>query len=615
MNRQHLKTILWLRWRLNMNQWSRAGKLNQILSVAFVIAALGTSVLGFFATLIAGYFLLPQATPDHLMLVCDGVAVGFLVCWLFGLMTQLQRTDSLSLDKLLHLPISPKGAFLLNYLSSLFSLALIIFLPLITGLAIAMVIVKGPAMLMLFPLLLGFLFMVTAVTYQFRGWLALLMLDKRRRRTVTVVITMGFILLVQIPNLLNMTVWQRSRENAQSQHQDEIQKLQLALAEREITQEQHAQQLSDLNSQRAEERTQGRERFYHQVVEGFEWGNMLCPLGWLPYGVRAAALGNLLPGLWGTLGGLMIGAVSLRRSYRTTLRIFTGDFQSGVARKPTVTQEKPAAPADPSSSANFLEKRLRWVTEQAAVVALANFRSLTRAPEAKMLLLTPVIMLAVFGSMLFMGGIDEIPLIVRPIIALGAIVMTMVGLLQILQNVFGFDRDGFRVFVLTPAPRRDVLIGKNLSIAPLALAMCGLILLAVQIMLPLRFTHFLATLVQAVMIYFIFCMVGNLISILSPVAMKPGTFAPAKPTLKAVLIQLASMMLFPLALLPTLVPLGLDLLLDHFGWRGVVPIYLILSVLELVIGIWIYKRVVSAQGRLLLRREKQILDAVTVEIT
>jgi hypothetical protein len=160
-----------------------------------------------------------------------------------------------------------------------------------------------------------------------------------------------------------------------------------------------------------------------------------------------------------------------------------------------------------------------------------------------------------------------------------------------------------------------VLIGKNLSIAPLALAMCGLILLAVQIMLPLRFTHFLATLVQAVMIYFIFCMVGNLISILSPVAMKPGTFAPAKPTLKAVLIQLASMMLFPLALLPTLVPLGLDLLLDHFGWRGVVPIYLILSVLELVIGIWIYKRVVSAQGRLLLRREKQILDAVTVEIT
>ncbi|MBT6156156.1 MAG: ABC transporter permease [Planctomycetaceae bacterium] len=615
MNRQHLKTILWLRWRLNMNQWSRAGKLNQILSVGFVIAALATSVLGFFATLIAGCFLLPQANPDHLMLLCDGVAVGFLICWLFGLMAQLQRTDSLSLDKLLHLPISPTGAFLLNYVSSLFSLALIIFLPLITGLAIAMVIVKGPAMLMLFPLLLGFLFMVTAVTYQFRGWLALLMLDKRRRRTITVVITVGFILLVQIPNLLNMTVWQRSRENDRAEHQAEIQKLQLTLAEGKITPEQHTQQLADLNSQRAEERTQGRERFYQQVVEGFEWGNMLCPLGWLPYGVRAAALGNLLPGLWGTLGGLMIGAVSLRRSYRTTLRIFTGDFQTGVARTQTVVLEAPAAPADASSSATFLEKRLRWVTEHAAVVALANFRSLTRAPEAKMMLLTPVIMLGIFGSMLFMGNLHEMPLLARPIIALGAIVMTMVGLLQVLQNLFGFDRDGFRVFVLTPTPRRDVLIGKNLSIAPLALAMCGLILLAIQIMLPLRFTHFLATLVQSVMIYFIFCMVGNLVSILSRVAMKPGTFAPAKPTLKMVLIQLVGMMLFPLALLPTVVPLGLDLLLDHFGWRGGVPVYLILTVMEFVIGLWIYKQVVSAQGRLLLRREKRILDAITVDIT
>ncbi len=85
--------------------------------------------------------------------------------------------------------------------------------------------------------------------------------------------------------------------------------------------------------------------------------------------------------------------------------------------------------------------------------------------------------------------------------------------------------------------------------------------------------------------------------------MKSGTFAPAKPTLKAVLIQFASMMLVPVALIPTLIPLGLDLLLDYFGWRGIVPIYLILSVLELVIGLWIYKHVVSAEGRLLLRRE------------
>ena len=38
---------------------------------------------------------------------------------------------------------------------------------------------------------------------------------------------------------------------------------------------------------------------------------------------------------------------------------------------------------------------------------------------------------------------------------------------QLLGNQFGFDRGGFRVYVLSPASRRDVLLGKNLSFVPL----------------------------------------------------------------------------------------------------------------------------------------------------
>lgn len=615
MNWQHLKSILWLRWRLNVNQWSRAGKLNMVLTVGLVVGAIGFSVIGFFATLIAGYFLLPDADPEHLMLVFDVAIVGFLFFWMIGLMVELQRTDALSLDKLLHLPISPSGTFLLNYLTSLFSLALIVFLPAMTGLAIATVIVKGPAMLMSFPLLFGFVLMVTAVTYQFRGWLALLMLDKRRRRTVIVVLTMGFVLLFQVPYLVNATIRRPGRDDAGVKFDEDVRRIDRALENKEITADQHNRQISELSDTYFADKKQSQGRIYRQIVDGTKWANLVFPPGWLAYGVAAGAEGRLLPGLWGTLGLLAIAAVSLRRSYRTTLRIFTGDYQSARARRQSAKRVQSAATPAETASSNFLEKRLRWIPEQAAVIALANFRSLTRAPEAKMILLTPIIMLCVFGSTIFLGNSHEIPVFARPLIAVGAIVMPIMGLIPIMQNLFGFDRDGFRVFVLTPASGRDVLIGKNLSIATLAFAMCGLSLAAVQIMLPLQFSHFLATLVQAVIVYFVLCILGNQVSILAPVAMKAGTFAPAKPTLRTVLIQFVCMFLFPVALVPTAIPLGLDLWLDYLGWRSFVPIYLILSVLECIIGVWIYKRIVSAQGRLLVRREQRILSAVTANIT
>ena len=116
------------------------------------------------------------------------MVVAFLFFWMIGLLTELQRAEGLALDKFLHLPVSPAGAFLINYLSSLFSLTLIVFVPAMIGLiARAGRSPMGPAMLLALPLLAAFVLAVTAVTYQFQGWLASLMTNPRRRRTVIVV--------------------------------------------------------------------------------------------------------------------------------------------------------------------------------------------------------------------------------------------------------------------------------------------------------------------------------------------------------------------------------------------------------------------------------------------
>src|SRR5439155_17174003 len=122
--------------------------------------------------------------------------------------------------------------------------------------------------------------------------------------------------------------------------------------------------------------------------------NLFLPPGWLPLGVMALAEGDVLPALLGTLGLGLIGALSLWRSYRTTVRLYTGQFTSGKKKAAAAS-----LPARPAKRPVLLEKEIPRLSEYAAAIALAGFRSLTRAPEAKMVLLSPIILALVFGGM------------------------------------------------------------------------------------------------------------------------------------------------------------------------------------------------------------------------
>ena len=197
----------------------RSGKLNAVVTGIVRGLALLTSVVLFFVALFVGIKTLPHASPEQVLYLWNVLVGLFLLFWAIGLATQLQRSEVISFEKLLYLPISLGGAFLVNYLSSLVSLTLIAFLPAMIGLCLASVIAVGPALLISLPLLAGLMLMVTAVTYHFRGWLAALMTNKRRRRTLVALITAGFILVMQIPNLLGSTYFRTraDRELADSQ--------------------------------------------------------------------------------------------------------------------------------------------------------------------------------------------------------------------------------------------------------------------------------------------------------------------------------------------------------------------------------------------------------------
>jgi ABC-2 type transport system permease protein len=202
MNWEQFQAILWLRWRLTRNRLARAGSLNLVLSLIVLgVALLGGMVAGV-AGVLVGAFALRGAAPQVLLLVWDGVLFAFLIFWLVGLTIEIQRSETIDLSKLLHLPVTLQQVFVLNYVASHLTPSLALFVPAVLGLGIGLAFGAGLRMLLLVPLALSFVFLLTAWTYCLRGWLTALMVNKRRRRAIIVWITLVLVLAGQLPNLI-----------------------------------------------------------------------------------------------------------------------------------------------------------------------------------------------------------------------------------------------------------------------------------------------------------------------------------------------------------------------------------------------------------------------------
>ena len=203
MHWSQLRTILWLRWRLTRNQWSRGGRLNVIITVdGHVPAVHHRRCRG--PRRPAGRHLCTwtKVSPGVILGVWDGTIGAFLVFWIVGILSEIQRSEAIDIGKMLHLPVSLRGIFIVNYVASHVTASIIVFVPWMMGLSVGLAASRGWAMLWLLPLVLGFVFMITAWTYHLRGWLMTLMQNPRRYRAIVGGITLAFILLSQLPNLL-----------------------------------------------------------------------------------------------------------------------------------------------------------------------------------------------------------------------------------------------------------------------------------------------------------------------------------------------------------------------------------------------------------------------------
>jgi hypothetical protein len=396
-------------------------------------------------------------------------------------------------------------------------------------------------------------------------------------------ISLSFVLLSQAPNIY-FNVLQKNNS-----------------AGRVMTSEQRQQQGKEYNA--------SVKRTFDNLVAAQKF---IPPL-WVPVGAQALAGGNPLPSLLGTLGCLVLAALGLRRAYRSTVRFFHGETGGAAAVKISGAAKKISAPRDPGKK-SFLELSLPFVPEQAAALALATLRSLLRAPEVKMAWATSFIVTIILGATFFLRASTDMPGALKPFAATGSIVFSIFFLAQFLNNQFGFDRDGFRSLILSPADRQLILIGKNLAGLPVA-ATFGLLLITFTAMrLHLPALTVIATLFKLASLLLIAGIAGNLLSILMPYRIQPGTMKPTKMPGLAMVVLMFSQFLFPVMMSPVFLGPLLEMFWRRADLPGFVPVNLICSALLCGLMIILYWHALAPLGRLLQRREIKILGVITVEV-
>jgi len=332
---KHFQTFLWLQWRLRVNQLRRGGTLNAVV-LAILIALLVMMSIGMFAgSFLIGVFALGDVAPAVVMYVWDGVVLAFLFCWAIGLMSDLQRSESISLQNFMHLPVSLSGVFALNYLSSLLSLTLNLVRAGDGGIEPRAGNFARPGNGSRLTAGRRVLADGAAVTYQFQGWLASLMINKTPAAD-----------------------GHYARDLRHHSHP--------ASAEPD-------QHLSTVEETGPTDR--GRVGILSPTRELARAAGLVAARG------DGRCGGELPLDFGGTLGMGLIGAASLGRAYKTTVRIYTGEFTGGSAQPAGNTAER--APANPTpaqpratnvgATTAFLERSIPGVSEQTAAIALTSF--------------------------------------------------------------------------------------------------------------------------------------------------------------------------------------------------------------------------------------------------
>lgn len=552
--------LVLLKLRLTRSMWTGAHTASLLFTlltlVAMGVLAVVTTVVLFFV----GWKVLPELKETRLVLgVLDAVVLIYCAFWASGLLMELQRSDLIDLRRLLYLPVSPRMVVVLNFVASLVGPSLLFYVPGVLALLTGLALHRGPGVFVWgLPLAGAYFLMLAAVTFYARGWLALLMENKRRRRLILTLLPLVFVFLSQLPGLITAAMQNASPDPATQ-----------ALLEAMDWQ--------------------------HLLV----WLNQLLPPAWLAYGTFAALQGQVMHAVLATGGCCVVALVALWLAYGATLRLHRGQRGEKARRGPA---RKPARP--------LTARRFPLLDNDTAALAAASFLSFLRHPNIRMLLIMPLFM----GFMILLlyrtgaygnthreaGGSVWAPVAI--------LVWPFFNFSYVLFNVFGIERDSFRALVLLPNARYKYLLAKNLALFPFVggLSIAFVLAGAAFLQLPAYLTTVAA--LQVVQLFLLYTIIGNFVSIYLPHQIGWNGARSTSSRLLMMCVGILSAMLLGVLMLPTAFCLYVDAFArGRFGYEGM-PLGLPVSLGILAVTLGVYHVSLRYSGDLLVAREQRVLE-------
>jgi hypothetical protein len=240
--------------------------------------------------------------------------------------------------------------------------------------------------------------------------------------------------------------------------------------------------------------------------------------------------------------------------------------------------------------------------------------NMRRAPEIKMYmfmpLLAPIILVFLLRGRMIPAN-DYLKCLF--ISGFAAFVLLMSS--GVAGNMFGYDRAGFRSFVLSGIKRSKILVGRNLAMGMLIGGVLGFVLVGLGFYFGLSLKLSVATFLMMGAVLPPYMLLMNLMAILTPFPMASGSVQPKHFDFMTVVVNLLLSMILPIILAVALVPLLIDWLVSSYlPSLSVIPWAIPLSAGVVVGSVFLYRWLVEMQGSLLHRREMQILQIVTSKL-
>lgn len=660
--------FVWLRYRIRHNQVTHSSKILQAFAVLGMFFVVMSTISVWGCGLLAGAFVPRLIGLDNNYLLWDLAALVALLSWTVHVLNEAQRGDPISLDRILHLPVSPGQAFVVNYLSSLGSTVFLMAAGGFLGLVIGSLFSVGPKAILFFFPMFAFLFAMTAITYWLQGWIAGLMANPRKRQTIIVMIPIAIILITQVP--VQLIQWSSQSTRLESnppvnpkdasppnEAKSESTPEEITVKDSSESQTPAVKSGSDASTSeadavtppedttgvegnslvtptdadvtsadakdasidaknaseiRAKKKQERREAIFERLKSIASIANIAFPPLWPAGAIQSWSTGSIwnpVP-MFFSLVMFLIGVQALRLSHRASLRYWRGEED----KKKIASPKTKAKAVRVQKESRLCEISLPWISEETSAVVGMTWATMKRAPEIKMFMLLPMI-LPLILLMVFRERMSTSNDYLKLTIICGFSTFFLLVASGVAGNMFAYDRSGFRVFVLSGMDRTRILLGRNLAFAPLLGLLSTLCIVGFAILygVSLRSTC-LAMLTTLTMLppYFL---VMNLMAILTPFPLAVGSIQPKHFDFTTVVINVWLSMILPFILMVSMIPIGVYFLTNSFlpsmAW---IPWEVLVGIGMSAASFGVYRLILPWQGQLLAKREKEMLRIVTSKV-